>query len=170
MNIWMYPIIFFGKIFEVSLGTVRIVLINRGEKLKGALIGFFEVLIWIFLVSDMLSTIAQDPIKVVVYCLAFACGNYVGVIIENKLAIGNACVWSVISGEHRETLEKALRGKGFGVTVTEGEGLKDKVYVFMIYLKRKQVEEATSIIRAAIPDAFLTVNDVRQVTRGYIRK
>ena len=170
MGFWIYPVIFFGKILEVSLSTVRIVLINRGEKLKGALIGFFEVLIWIFLVSNLLSTITKDPIKVVVYCLAFACGNYVGVIIEGKLAIGNACIWSVISGDSRQTLETALREKGFGVTVTEGEGLKDTVCVFMIYLKRKQIEEATAIIHALVPQAFITINDVRQVTRGYIRK
>jgi len=170
MGYWIYPLIFFGKIFEVALATVRIVLINRGEKLKGALIGFVEVLIWLFLISNMLSTITEDPIKVVIYCLAFSCGNYVGVTIEGMLAIGNACIWSVVSNENRAELETALRDKGFGVTVMPGEGLKDSVNLFMIYLRRKQVPEATGIIHSFIPDAFITVNDVRQLTRGTIKK
>ena len=170
MGFWIYPIIFFGKILEVSLATLRIVLINRGEKIKGALIGFIEVLIWIYLIGNMISTITEDLLKVVVYCLAFSCGNYIGVTLEEKLAIGNACIWTVVGNEQRENLEHALRDRGFGVTISVGEGLKDNVHIFMIYLKRKQITEATDVIHSFIPKAFITVNDVRQLTRGTIKK
>lgn len=93
---WIYFAIFFAKLIEVPLATVRIVLINRGEKLKGSLIGFVEVLIWIVVVGNVLDSLSEDPIKALVYCLAFACGNYLGSIVEDKLAIGTACIQAVV--------------------------------------------------------------------------
>ena len=73
----IYLLIFFAKLVEVSLATIRNVLINRGEKLKGSIIGFFEVLIWVIVVSNVLSDVMQDPLRVLVYCLAFSMGNFV---------------------------------------------------------------------------------------------
>jgi len=171
MRVLLYLLIFVGKITEVSFSTVRIVLVNRGERIKGAVIAVFEVLIWLLIASSVLNNITADPIKIVVYCLGFACGNYLGVTIEGKLAIGNACIWSVVSEEHKSGLENELRSRKFGVTVIEGEGINlHTVYIFMIYLRRKQVREATDIIHSFNPDAFITVNDVRMVSKGYIRK
>ena len=173
MNIWLriliYIAIFAAKLIEVSVATVRMVLINRGEKLKGAIIGFFEAAIWVVLVSTVVANISQDPIKAVVYCLAFSCGNYVGVIIENKLAIGSACIWVVVEGEKRALTEEVLRSNGFGVTATRGEGRDREVYVLMIYLKRRQVTEAIQLIREISPDALVTVNDVRQARGGFLK-
>ncbi len=83
-----YAFIFFAKIIEVALMTVRTVLITRGEKLYGSIIGFIEVTIWLYVTSSVLSGIKDDPIRMVVYALGFTCGNYVGCVIEEKLAIG----------------------------------------------------------------------------------
>ncbi len=170
MQIGIYLAIFLAKMVEVSLATVRNVLINRGEKLKGAAIGFFEVLIWVIVVSNVLGSLAEDPIKTVVYCLAFSCGNYLGVIIENKLAIGTACIMAVVSDEEEEELAATLRDEGFGVTKLRGQGREKTVAVLMIYLKRRCIEEAIGLIRQRSPEAMITVNDVRQLQRGFIRK
>ncbi|MDR2547628.1 MAG: DUF5698 domain-containing protein [Lachnospiraceae bacterium] len=97
MQILIYFAIFAAKLIEVSLATVRNVLINRGEKLYGAMIGFVEVMIWIVVVSNVLAALSEDPLQALIYCLAFACGNYVGVIIEGKLAIGTACIQVMVS-------------------------------------------------------------------------
>lgn len=167
---WIYFFIFFAKIIEVSLATVRIVLVNRGEKLKGACIGFFEVMIWVIVVSNVLDGISEDPIKLVVYCLAFSMGNYLGVLLEGKLAIGTAFMQIVVGTEEKDALSEALRSKGFGVTTIVGHGKDGPVDVLMIYLKRKCVPEATTLIREYSPKALITVNDVRQLRNGYIRK
>lgn len=166
----IYIFIFFAKILEVSLATVRIVLVNRGEKLKGAIIGFFEVLLWVIVVSNVLNGLQEDPAKLIIYCLAFALGNYIGVIIENKLAIGKSCIQAVIGADKKEELSEALRAKGFGVTNIMGEGKDGPVDVLMIYLKRKRLEEAIAQIRDYCPKALITVNDVRQMRNGFIKK
>ncbi len=163
--------IFVAKMVEVSLATVRVVLINRGEKLKGAFIGFFEVLIWVVVASNVLSNLAQNPLKAVVYCLAFACGNYLGVMIESKLAIGTAYIQAVVSEADHAELTAALRQRGFGVTTVKGRGMEEHtVDVLMIYLKRKCVPEAIGLIKQCSPASMVTVNDVRQLKNGFIRK
>ena len=169
-SIGIYVLIFIAKMVEVSMATVRNVLNNRGEKLKGAAIGFFEVLIWLMVVSNVLDTITHDPFKVVVYCLAFSAGNYLGITIENKLAIGTSNIMAIIPEDKREDLTKALRERGFGVTVVEGQGMEQTVDMLMIYLKRKCVPEAVELIRQYSPNAMITVNDVRQLRNGFIRK
>lgn len=167
----IYILIFVAKLVEVSLATLRVVLVNRGEKGKGAFIGFFEAMIWIMVVSNVLSTITEDPIKVVVYCVAFALGNYVGVIIENWLAIGTSCIQAVISCvENKEMVSNAMRSRGFGVTSIKGEGMEGPVDVLLIYLKRKCITEAITVIKGFCPDAMITVNDVRQLRNGFLRK
>ncbi len=168
---WSYVLIFIAKVTEVSLATVRNVLINRGEKFKAACIGFFEVLLWLLVISNVLSTITQDPWKILVYCVAYALGNYIGVIIEGKLALGTACLQVVMTcDEEHAQVSESMRQQGFGVTTIRGEGKDGPVDVLMIYLKRKCVEEAIGIIRAACPEALITVNDVRGLRGGYIRK
>lgn len=167
---WIYLAIFVAKMVEVSLATVRNVLINRGEKVKGAVIGFFECLIWVIVVSNVLDTVAQDPVKVVFYCLAFAAGNYLGVIIEGKLAIGTACIQAVVEADKQEELSSQLRKSGFGVTRMEGQGKDGPVDVLMIFLKRRFIDEASDEIRRVCPGALITVNDVRQMRNGFLRK
>lgn len=167
---WVYFFIFFAKIVEVTLATLRIMLVNRGEKIKGACIGFFEVMLWVIVVSQVLDGVSEDPIKLLVYCLAFALGNYIGVTIENKLAIGTACIQAVVAQDKQPELSDALREKGFGVTHIQGAGKDGPVQVLMIYLKRKCLDEATTLIRSYSPHALITVNDVRQLRNGYIRK
>lgn len=170
LQILLYLAIFVAKMVEVSLATLRTVLNSRGEKVKGALIGFFEVMIWLVCVSVVLTNIEQDLIKALVYCLAFSAGNYIGVTLEAKLAIGTASIMAMVGGEKREELTTLLREAGYGVTVMEGHGMQQTVDVIMIYLKRKAVPQAIKLIHSTCPDAVLTVNDVRQVHRAFIKK
>ncbi len=166
----IYVLIFAAKVVEVSLSTIRNVLINRGAKLFAALIGFVEAMIWLLVVANVLGTITQDPLKVVVYCLAFALGNYVGVIIEGRLAIGNACIQTVVSVDQKQIVTAWMREAGFGVTCVKGEGRDGPVDVLMIYLRRKSVEEAVATIKSFCPNALITVNDVRHLRNAFLRK
>lgn len=165
-----YVFIFVAKFVEVCLATIRNVLINRGEKLKGSCIAFFEILIWIYVVSAVITNVTEDPLKVVLYALAFTLGNYFGVIIESKLAIGTACIQVLVKEEFKDELTETLREKGFGVTIVKGKGKNGEVDLMMIYLKRKRLSEATNLINDTCPDAMVIINDVRNLKNGYIKK
>ena len=83
----LYLIIFAAKTIEVSIATVRLVLVNKGERVKGAVLGFIEILIWISLVSSVLNNITDDPFKIIAYAAGFSLGNYLGVSIGLKLQL-----------------------------------------------------------------------------------
>ncbi len=169
-TILSYLLIFVAKVFEVSLTTVRNVLIIRGEKGKGSFLAFFEAMVWVVIISTVLSgNILADPVRLVTYCAAFACGNYVGVIIENKLAIGMACIQAVIGFAQTEEVVQAMRAQGFGVTQLRADGKDGPVTILMIFLKRKSQNEAISLIKQICPSALITLNDVRHMRNGYTR-
>lgn len=171
MPVWLlYIAIFLAKMVEVSLATLRYVYVGRGEKLLGACIGFVEVIIWVIVVSNVITSLTEDPLKAVFYCLGFACGTYLGVIIEDRLAIGTVCIQAMVPEENKDALSEALRGFGFGVTVISGEGKDGPTDILMIYLKRKSVQEAIDLIHSFGPNAMITVNDVRSLRNGFLRK
>lgn len=164
-----YFLIFIAKLVEVSLATIRTVLNSRGEKVKGALIGFFEVMIWVIAVDQVLKGLSENPMKLIIYCIAFSCGNFLGVTIEGKLAIGMACIQAIVNEERKEALTCALREKGFGITTIKGEGKNGPVDLLIVYMKRKCVKEATELIYEFSPKSLVVVNDVRQLSNGYIK-
>jgi len=118
-----YLFIFFAKIVEVSLMTVRTVLITRGEKLSGSIIGFFEVGIWLYVVSTVLVGIKEDPMRMIAYSLGFACGNYVGCMLEEKLALGILTINAITSKDDGIKLAEVLRENDIGVTMMDAEGM-----------------------------------------------
>lgn len=163
----IYFVILFVKIIEVSLATVRIVFITKGEKLKGAFIGFFEVLLWTVLVATVLDDITSDPFKVLVYALGFAIGNYAGSVFEQKLGLGNMRIEAIVQENHGNELVNALRGAGFAVTVVEGEGMHHKRHVLIMHIKRKRTEEAIKLIKNLQGNVFITINEVKPIYGGY---
>lgn len=167
----LYIIIFCAKIVEVTIMTLRVVYINKGEKLIGAILAFFEVFIWLIVVNTVLTNITEDPMKILVYCTAFALGNYIGVIIENKLAVGLSSLQAIVPDEDGEKIADILRQNNFGVTIIEGKGIEDiRKDVLIVMLKRKRIKEAIKIINSQIPDALITINDVKNLRGGYIKK
>ena len=80
-------VIFFGRIIDVSLGTLRIIFVSKGEKYIAPIIGFFEVLIWIVVISEIFSR-ANDVTAYLSYAAGYASGNFIGILIEQKIAFG----------------------------------------------------------------------------------
>ena len=166
----LYIIIFFAKIIEVSISTIRLVFINKGERVKGAVLGFIEILIWLIVVSSVLNNITEDPIKVFIYAAAFSLGNYLGVTIESKIAVGLASIQVVVNGKDGEVLADILREQGYGVTIIEGKGINESIKnLLFIQLKRKKIPEAVKVIKNHNPEAYITVNDIKSMMGGYIK-
>lgn len=170
-NIYIYLFIFFGKIFEVTIATVRMVLINRGEKKKGSIVAFFEAVIWIFVTGTVLAGFKDDLIKVALYCVSFAIGNYLGSWLEAKLAIGLNTI-QVITPDDQTGLEltKILREDGLGVTLIDSEGKQGKKKLLLVHLQRSRVPKTLKIIKEYAPGSVVTASDVRSLRGGFIKK
>lgn len=159
--------IFFAKIIEVSLMTIRTVLITRGEKLYGSMIGFVEVSIWLYVIGKVLVNIDKDPIKMVVYALGFTCGNYIGCILEEKLALGIVTINLISSEDDGEKLAELLRERQVGVTVVEAEGLKEDKKMLIAHVKRKRKNEILRFIENSDIKAVISIADTKTVYGGY---
>jgi uncharacterized protein YebE (UPF0316 family) len=166
----LYIIIFFAKIIEVSFSTIRLVYINKGERVKGAILGFVEIMIWLVVVSSVLNNITEDPIKVFIYAAAFSLGNYLGVTIESKIAVGLSSIQVVVDQKDGEILADALRDQGYGVTIIEGKGKSESIKnLLFIQLKRKKIPAAIKLIKEYNPEAYITINDIKTMLGGYIK-
>ena len=166
-GITLYLLIFFVKVFEVSLATLRIVLITKDERVKGALIGFFEVIIWVLVVSAVLKDITQDPFKIIVYATGFSVGNYVGSLLENKLAIGVTNIEVITHKNDGKKLANHLRTNGLAVTSVNAYGMHDKREILYLHVPRKKVKQTVHTIRKFKEDVVITINDIKPVYGGY---
>ncbi|MGI6588393.1 MAG: DUF2179 domain-containing protein [Peptococcia bacterium] len=158
-----YLFIFFARVCDVSLTTIRILMVVRGQKLYAAIIGFFEVIIYILALGKVFSDLG-NPLNLFFYALGYATGNYVGTYLEEKLAVGTFTA-QVITLKEPMQLTEMLRKKGYGVTVIEGEGREGKRYILQIILKRKRFGDLRKEVEQWDENAFWTIFDAR-LTRG----
>jgi len=155
-------LIFFTRIIDVSLGTLRIIFINRNLRYYASFIGFFEVLIWLLVIREIFQQL-DNPVCLVSYAAGFAAGNYVGVLIENKMSIGRVVI-RVITRQNAEELVSFLRLSGYGLTVAIGEGATGPVKIIFIIIERKDIPTIVQTIQRYNPNAFYSVEDVRFVS------
>jgi uncharacterized protein YebE (UPF0316 family) len=163
-----YLLIFFARVTDVSLSTVRILMIMRGRSLVAATIGFFEVSIYILALGQVIGNL-DNPLRVVAYALGFATGNLIGSRLEERLALGVATA-QVISLDKSDEIAEILREQGFGVTVLEGCGRHGTHQILHILLKRKDLPCFMDTVREADNQAFVSVMDTRKIFGGYFAK
>lgn len=164
---WGPVIIFFLRIFDVSLSTLRILLSIRNQRVMVPIIGFFEVLIWIFAVGSAIRNL-ESIWHVLGYAGGFATGNIVGLWIEGKLAIGLATL-RIISRAGGVELAEALRERGYGVTEFFGQGREGRVEIVYTAVARREIPRVLDEVARWDPDAFITVEEPREVRRGWMQ-
>jgi uncharacterized protein YebE (UPF0316 family) len=161
------PLVIFAlRIVDVSLATLRMLMIMRGRKQIAPLIGFFEVLIWIFAVGTAIKYL-HSPLHLAGYAGGFAMGNLVGLWLEEKMALGMAAV-RVMSQEKGLDIAGALHQAGFGVTQFAGYGRSGHVEVLYAVLRRRDVPIALKQIEIRDPEAFVTIEEPRTIHRGWL--
>jgi uncharacterized protein YebE (UPF0316 family) len=160
--VFLPALIFVARILDVTFGTLRIIFVSRGLAMLAALVGFFEVLIWILAIGQVMQNL-QHWITYVAYALGFSAGNYVGILIERRIAIGSLIV-RIITRREAEELVRFLWQAGYGVTSVEARGESGPVKVIFSIVKRKHLPEVLTIIKRFNPNAFYTIEDVRFVT------
>ena len=165
-TVWVMPIlIFLSRIADVSIGTLRIIFLSRGLKLLAPLCGFFEVFIWLLAIGQIMQNLDSWP-NSIAYALGFTAGNYVGMVIEDRLAMGLLSVWIITPRDAPAMLED-LKQHHYGLTRVAARGLQGKVRIVIMIIRRRTLRNALHIVRNHNPEAFVTVKDVRAASGGY---
>jgi uncharacterized protein YebE (UPF0316 family) len=162
-----YPVllalaIFFARILDVALGTLRTIIVFRGYRLLAGAIGFVEVLIWVMAAGQVLRDLSAWYL-VLAYAGGFATGNVVGMWLESKLAMGLELV-RAISTDPDIRLAASLRERGHGVLELDGHGDDARpVEVLMVVERRKRIPELLELVVGTDPNAICTISDVKRV-------
>lgn len=160
----VFPLlIFLARVCDVTLGTLRMVFVSRGEKARAATAGFFEVLIWLVAITFILQNLTNVA-NYFAYALGFATGNYLGLKIEEKMALGLLGVMIITNRDARELISH-LRREKYGLTSVSAQGATGKVRIVLSVIRRKHFEELRSIVERFHPHAFIAVYNVRSVTK-----
>jgi uncharacterized protein YebE (UPF0316 family) len=155
-------LIFLARLTDVTIGTLRLIFTARGLRQIAPVLGFFEVLIWIVAMSQIMRYADNWP-SYLAWAGGFAAGNYTGLKIEERLALGNLLL-RVITALPADELMEALRSRGYGVTLLGARGSQGDVSVLFTLIKRKNLKDALSLVHAHNPNAFYTVEDVRHTS------
>lgn len=157
-------LIFFARLLDVSMATVRNILSNRGLRKVAPIIGFFEVLIWLLAITQVMQNL-NNVASYLAWALGFSAGNYLGIILEEKLALGYQIV-RIFTHEKSPQLIELLREERFGITTVSARGSRGPVELIFIVTRRKRLGRLVSILKTHAPGLFYTVEDVRKVDAG----
>ena len=157
-------IIFLARICDVTLSTLRIIYTSRGIKFLAPVIGFFEILIWLVAMTQIFNNLT-NPILYIAYAGGFATGNFIGILIEEKMAIGTVIIRIITQMEAGELINY-LKGGGYGITHVDAQGSMGPVKIIFTIVKRKDIHRVLEIVRKCNPLAFFTIEDVRSVRKG----
>jgi uncharacterized protein YebE (UPF0316 family) len=161
------PLLIFGlRIIDVSLATLRMLMIMRGRKMLAPMIGSVEVLVWIFAVGNAIRYL-ESPLHLIGYAGGFATGNFVGIKVEEKLALGMATV-RIFSRHGGVEIAEALREHGFGVTEFAGQGREGTVEMIYVVVRRRDLPLVYEQVQIWDADSFVTVEEPRAIQRGWM--
>lgn len=154
--VWYVPLlIMLARCCDVPLGTTRMIFVISGQKWTAVILGFFEVIIWALAVGGVIKNL-NEPIAVVAYGLGFAGGTWIGMTIEQRIAVGLRIV-EVINPDPTVNVTQQLRDDGHRVTRIEGSGMRGPVEIAKTVLKRRDLPAVLERIRIIAPEAFVSV-------------
>jgi uncharacterized protein YebE (UPF0316 family) len=146
-------LIFFARILDVSLGTIRTIAIVHSRIPIAFLLGVVEVSIWVIVVAQIIPIIKKEPILILFYAVGFATGSVVGILVDQKLAYGDVIV-RFISPKHGDKIAERIRKAGFPVTVFRGEGMYGPVTLLYMVCSRKNLKLVVNLAQEYEPDIF----------------
>ncbi|MBM3708916.1 MAG: DUF2179 domain-containing protein [Actinobacteria bacterium] len=159
--------IFFGRIADVTLGTIRINFIVRHKKIFAALIGFIEVIIFIFVVSRVIRDLDNNLYGIFAYGAGFAAGTIIGMFISDRLTADFISI-NIISKERSSEIEKLLRGEGFGATCYDAVGRDGHVKVINVVCKQTFLPKLSRMVFNEDPNAFLNTHLIGSYRGGFL--
>ncbi len=157
-------LIFLARIVDVTIGTLRIVMVSKGQKLWAPVLGFFEVLLWLIAMAKIFENI-DNWVCYVTYAAGFATGNYIGLKLEERLAVGIVKI-QIITRKEASNLIAKLKASGYGITHQDAQGANQNVSIIYSIIKRTDIPVVEEIIGTYNPNAFYSIEDIKFVNKG----
>lgn len=162
--------IFFVRIFDVSLGTVRTITLIKGKSIIASIIGFIEVLIWFVIVKEALTSDINSIWIAIAYAGGFACGTIVGSFLSDKFIDGTFAVQVILSSAD-DIVVDSIRKAGYAVSVVDVKGKDSEIarYMLFIEINKKRMKHLKQYIKRLDNKAFIVVNETKMVQNGYFK-
>ena len=157
-------LIFISRIIDVTFGTIRIIFVSKGEKFLAPIFGFFEIMIWLFAIGQVMQNLTNFTYYFA-YAAGFATGNFVGIFIEDKMAIGTLVV-RIITRKDSSDLIAALKSRNYGITIIDAQGATGNVKIIFTVIKRENIDDVVGMIKHFNPKAFYSIEEVRAASEG----
>ena len=157
------------RICDVSLGTVRLIFLTRGQKYYAAALGFVEVTIFLIAISEVIRGVGNNWLYIFAYAGGFATGNIIGVMLEERIAMGYSLV-RVFTHKRGFEVAEALRNADFGATEISGQGRDGTVYIVETFVRRRDLAAVRKLVCDVDPKAFLVVDEARSLFQGYVNR
>jgi uncharacterized protein YebE (UPF0316 family) len=168
MNILMYAVIFFSKVLENALATLRLIVVANGKKMTGAILQFIIALVWVLVTGSVLINITEDPLKVLFFALGSMVGSYLGSYFEEKMAFGSNTITAIIDANLSKTITDKIREMGFAVTLVNGEG-KDKARsILYIVVSRKRQKKIIHMIEELDKSSMIMLESTAYIRGGFV--
>ncbi|MDD4576680.1 MAG: DUF5698 domain-containing protein [Bacteroidales bacterium] len=156
-----------ARILDQSIGTLRIIFLSRGMKLMTPILAFFESIIWLVAVSQILKHV-DNFMTFIAYGLGFALGNYVGILLDEKMSMGNSVV-RIFPNIDTSDFIKYMKDNNFGYTLINAEGSKGALKIIFSIVKRKHLHQFLESLDALMPNSFYTIEEVKSVEKGIFK-
>lgn len=152
-------LIFFARIIDVSIGTIRVIFVSKGFKYLAPILGFFEVIVWLVAIRQIMDNLT-NVWCFIAYGAGFAAGTYFGIVLEEKISIGKVIVRIITKINPKNIIER-IDGEHLGITRIKGENSKGKVNVIFSVIEKKNLEKVLKIIQEEAPKSFYSVEEVK---------
>ncbi|NCA92816.1 DUF2179 domain-containing protein [bacterium] len=162
-------IIFFSRILDVSLGTIRTILTVRENRKASAAIAFFEVMLWFLIVKEALKTDESSIFVAIAFAGGFAAGTFIGGLVAKFMVPSNHLVQVITSKRDNELLQ-IISDAGFSMTVSDvfGRDHLSEKYLLFIYIDGKYLNKLKNIIIQKDSSAFISVSEGKASVNGHI--
>lgn len=161
-------LIFFARILDQTIGSMRLIFLAKGMKYIAPLLGFFEVIIWLLAMGQIMQHL-DNWLSYIAYGAGFATGNFIGMLLEEKISLGTVIIRVILSRQSPELIA-ALKVQNYGLTLVDAEGSKGSVKMVFSIIRRKELQNFINTIHLFNPNAFYTVEDVKSASEGIFRQ
>ncbi|MBR5120816.1 MAG: DUF2179 domain-containing protein [Clostridia bacterium] len=157
-----------AKIVEITIQSLKTCMMVKGQRLKAAMLGFVECMIWGLVISTIISTLGDNLALLLFYCVGYATGLFLGSTIEGKIALGTSNLQLIANDENTKLIITYLRENKRGYTIFSGQGSTDKMNMILIVLPRKDMKRVLREIRKLCDNrVFVVASDVSKYAGGY---
>lgn len=167
MNYIIYAVIFFAKTIELTLGTLRLIVVANGKKIIGAILQGITALVWVFAVGLVVVDVTSDPLKIIAFALGSTFGSYLGSFLEEKMALGSNMLMVIIDKQLEEAITTTIRNQGYAVTVIKGDGKEKERSILMIMVARKKRSEIVNLIKNIDYEAMIISESASTINGGH---